>query len=841
MNPLRFVIASRNFLHSVQSLGAAKQPQRQSTEIASSAYRPPRNNVRLFILIPLLTLVTAACAAQPTPSATSTATARPTNTPAPTATRTLVPTSTPTPTPQPEKLMKDAAQAMHDGDYAAALQNYQALIGEVSSADLVEQASLNAANIQLKSEHVSEAVGAFLNFTQKYTDTAYASAAWFQLGEAYLGQSTWAKSIEAYQKYLDLRGDVIGSYVQERIGDAYSNLKDFDNAAAAYLRSIQQATSSSDEAGLREKLALTYRLLTRYDAALAQYSAILGFAQNASYQAQVIFQLGQTYLDAGRRSEGFDQFQRLVNYYYDRPEAYQALVALLDSDQEVNEFYRGVTDTYAKQSDAAIAAFNRFIQSTTDHGNAHYYSGLAYRSAGNIAPALKAFDAVITDHLEASHWGDAWIEKANTQAINGDMTGALNTLTTFVKKYPTNPLASTALWNAAGLLESVGNYQRAIDLNLQLQKNYPSDQNASESLYDAGLDAYRINDLHTAITAWQTLSNTYPLSNLYAGALLWQAKALQKLGQDQPARQMLFQSAQNTTDYFGLRAQDVLSHTGDLPIVLANLNIDPDEGRTDAEAWLAKWLGVDVRTLQSVPVPIIADGRFQRGEEFWRLDRFDRARDEYEALRFAYADNPAVMYSLAIYFRDIGLYRSSILCAGSVIRMSPAGSSDHAPIFLARLAYPIYYANLVGPEAQERSVDPLVIYALIRQESLFEGIATSSAFANGLMQIIPSTAVEIAHALQWPNYQISDLYRPLISIKFGVYYLARQRDYLEGDVIAAWAAYNGGPGNAKGWRDAANGDVDLFVENISLAETRLYIERLRENLAMYQRLYASDK
>ena len=81
---------------------------------------------------------------------------------------------------------------------------------------------------------------------------------------------------------------------------------------------------------------------------------------------------------------------------------------------------------------------------------------------------------------------------------------------------------------------------------------------------------------------------------------------------------------------------------------------------------------------------------------------------------------------------------------------------------------------------------------------------------------------------RWSNYQQSDLYRPLISVKFGVYYLRRYGlDSLDGDMYAAWAAYNGGPGNAQRWKENSNGDTDLFVENSSLGETRLYIDRLR--------------
>lgn len=508
---------------------------------------------------------------------------------------------------------------------------------------------------------------------------------------------------------------MIASYVQERIGDAHTQQGDHEQAAIAYQAAIASATGASDIAGLREKLALAYRLLKRYDDALAQYDAILSFAQQPRYRAQILFQSGQTLIDASQTDAGYKRFVELVNAYPETNDAYQALVALVNAGVDVNEFQRGLVDYYAKQYDAAIAAFERFIAANTDHGNAYYYIGLSYRNAGSIKAANNAFDEIINQHPEASRWGDAWVEKAQTQWIGGDLDGALNTVAVFAKKHPNAPQVPTALWNAAGYLERNGDYARAIDFNLQLQADYPYDDNASEALFDAGLDAYRVDQPTVAISAWQTLSNTYPLSQLYPTALFWQGKTLLKT--DRSQAEALLKLAGRDSSYFGLRATDLLSHTAGLPFVPSRLDFDPNEGRAEAERWLADWLTVPITTLQSLPTSVTSDARFKRGAEFWRLGKTAPARDEFIALRTAYADDATVLYPLAIYFRDIGLYYPSISAAAKVITLSPAGSVDKAPIFLARLVYPIYYANLIESEAVANQIDPLVIFSLIRQES----------------------------------------------------------------------------------------------------------------------------
>jgi len=151
----------------------------------------------------------------------------------------------------------------------------------------------------------------------------------------------------------------------------------------------------------------------------------------------------------------------------------------------------------------------------------------------------------------------------------------------------------------------------------------------------------------------------------------------------------------------------------------------------------------------------------------------------------------------------------------------------------------LYYHNIIINEAQTYRFDPLFLFSVIRQESLFEGFVKSTAGAHGLMQVIPATGDQIASELNWPpNYTATDLSRPNVSARFGTYYLAKNRDLLGGDLYAALAAYNGGPGNAVVWGQLAGGDPDLFVEVVRYEETRNYIRSIYEIFGTYRTIYS---
>jgi soluble lytic murein transglycosylase len=214
---------------------------------------------------------------------------------------------------------------------------------------------------------------------------------------------------------------------------------------------------------------------------------------------------------------------------------------------------------------------------------------------------------------------------------------------------------------------------------------------------------------------------------------------------------------------------------------------------------------------------------------------------ELNALRYDLRFDPVSSYQLALAFRDMGVFRSSILAASTVIRLSPGGTWREVPRFLARLAYPAYYLDLVLRAAEEHALDPLLLLAAIRQESLFESAAQSWAAAQGLMQVIPSTGEYIASSLRWPNYQNQHLYRPYVSVAFGSYYLAQQLGSFDNDVYAALSAYNGGPGNAARWWAASPRDPDHYLEVVTLAETRSYIQLIYLHYAAYRELYGTER
>lgn len=136
---------------------------------------------------------------------------------------------------------------------------------------------------------------------------------------------------------------------------------------------------------------------------------------------------------------------------------------------------------------------------------------------------------------------------------------------------------------------------------------------------------------------------------------------------------------------------------------------------------------------------------------------------------------------------------------------------------------PVVHKPLINKYAGEYKFDPLWVMAIIKVESGFAAHAQSSRGAVGLMQLLPSTARELAPEIGIANFQDDDLKKPDINLHLGVYYLSKLQQLFPDDDVAVLSAYNAGLGKTQQWR---MGKPVLEVGDIPYAETRQFVRRV---------------
>jgi soluble lytic murein transglycosylase len=142
------------------------------------------------------------------------------------------------------------------------------------------------------------------------------------------------------------------------------------------------------------------------------------------------------------------------------------------------------------------------------------------------------------------------------------------------------------------------------------------------------------------------------------------------------------------------------------------------------------------------------------------------------------------------------------------------------------LLYPRPYEADVRRAAELTGLPPSLIYAIIRQESLYRADAASNAGALGLMQLLPSTAQKTAHRAGLPVPTRSSLLQPSVNVPIGSSFLRSLIERADGQWPLAIAGYNAGPAAARRWLAPTPVESDVWVENIPFNETRAYVQRV---------------
>ena len=278
----------------------------------------------------------------------------------------------------------------------------------------------------------------------------------------------------------------------------------------------------------------------------------------------------------------------------------------------------------------------------------------------------------------------------------------------------------------------------------------------------------------------------------------WRGRAYAE--QNQPTQAALFyeQAAANKGgyDFYGILAREELGQTFSLP---------KKSTPTDSE----------------VEAISHTDG-FDRARKFYAMNMIFEGNREWNFPLRKMDDKQLI--AAAEYGRRVGLL-------DRMINTSERTQS----LYNFNQRYPTPYLSIMENRSAQAGIPAAWTYGIIRQESRFVTLAQSSANANGLMQLIPSTARIVARSLGLTNFTVDQLGDIDTNVQLGTAYLAQTKDKLDGSFPLASAGYNAGPGRPPQWKNTLTHTVDgaIYAETIPIAETRGYVKNVMANTVFY--------
>jgi len=405
---------------------------------------------------------------------------------------------------------------------------------------------------------------------------------------------------------------------------------------------------------------------------------------------------------------------------------------------------------------------------------------------------------------------------------------SITTYLQLARDYPQHLYADDALFYAAGKALERGERAAAMGYLDQLIAHYPDGNFAAEALFqrfwvyraegrnDAALEAL------TRIEALQGRGSTH---ESVQRARYWRARQLSAMERPVEAHALLERvTAEGAATWYGLLARSRLAHEA------------PERAQAMVERLRVPTSPTEVWPLDAGS--LAADPHFVTGIELLRLEHREAAAELLAVDRRGRGEE-----SIRLLFhmlRVTGHERHARPIAWALRREGLAAPTEAETRLIYSAAYPHAFRDLVVRHCRSARVDPDVMQALIREESAFNPNARSSTGALGLSQLMPATASVVARQLKLTLATPAALLEPRHNIRIGSAYLGSLQRRFSGNLAHAVASYNAGPAAVERWLARfPTAELDEWVEQIPVEETRLYVKRVLGSAAAYQFLYNS--
>ncbi len=329
-----------------------------------------------------------------------------------------------------------------------------------------------------------------------------------------------------------------------------------------------------------------------------------------------------------------------------------------------------------------------------------------------------------------------------------------------------------------------------------------------------GLAQYRLGEFGKAKTAFErVLGDPTEDGWVRSGAAFWAARSAGRSGQHDQVVALLRRAGAWPATFYG---QIALRQLGEEPTI-HNLGPTPYQAATlQRVAYDPDETGVDAEELNAF---IRSDDRAKRTVAYYEVGRGTEARDELRTgLRSALTDRGRQLWA----------------ALGRALGPRVTGVSDDA----RRIDADRYPQPDIQPEGGF-TIERSLVYAIARKETDFNARARSAVGAYGLMQVMPTTAAELAGDRAFVS-EPDRLYDPAVNARLGQAYVNKvlAMPAINGDLLRVAASYNAGPGPMVAAVRKLGHDADplLLIETIDVPQAREYVEKVVAAYWIYQRL-----
>jgi soluble lytic murein transglycosylase len=410
----------------------------------------------------------------------------------------------------------------------------------------------------------------------------------------------------------------------------------------------------------------------------------------------------------------------------------------------------------------------------------------AYRTQKAEIDMVAAVESAVS-HAPSSHWADQSLFLAgNYFWVQLERDRAAAYYKRLEENYPTSPNAIPAHWRVAWV-EVLKRQPDAPELLAEHLRRFPGSPFTADALYSLGHLAEDDGNAALARGCYAKLTDRFP------------------------------------QNFFTTQAQDRIRLLGPGPSV-------------DAEV-LATIPPPPPELKMGDSIPLAAADRQARADAL-RSIAFDASAELELRAAFAVTGESRLLFEAAQAAVDASHYGAAIVTIRQIFPQLENRPFAEVPHEVWLTSYPLPYEDSIRHWSAKAGLDPMLVSALIRQESAFSPEAHSGPGALGLMQLLPKTARLMAKQAK-VRYSQAQLFVPDYNIHLGTVYVSNLVKQF-GSVEAALGAYDGGEDRVEFWTAGQSyRDMAEFVDSIPFTETREYIEIITRNADIYRKLYGA--